>query len=111
MNAYKLQTNNIFIYLFIYKSNKKGTSNGSFQIKHPLSRDGNGADRDRIMGDPNPPRTCTLIPDPAPPRWSGQLIPPRSRNRPAPHRPAPPRESGCYALIDPTRPQTIKTQP
>ena len=50
-------------------------------------RDGNGADRDRIMGDPNPPRTCTT----------------NTRPRPAPHRPIPPRELGYRAL---TRPQS-----
>jgi hypothetical protein len=41
------------------------------------------------VGDPAPPALVLSIPDPAPPQWSGQLTPPRSRT--APPRVAPPR--------------------
>jgi hypothetical protein len=35
-----------------------GTGTGSMMVH--LGRDGNGADRDRIMGDPNPPRPINM---------------------------------------------------
>ncbi len=46
------------------------------------ARDGNGADRDRIMGAPNPPRPINVWPDPAPPRGSGQPTSPRPLTAP-----------------------------
>ena len=61
-------------------------------------RDGNGVDRDRIMGDPNPPRTCTTNTRPRPAPVVGATYP-----APLPNRPAPPRELGYRAL---TRPQS-----
>jgi hypothetical protein len=57
------------------------------------SRDGNGADRDRIMGDPNPPRTCTTNTRPRPAPVVGATYP-----APLPNRPAPPRGIN-YAIL------------
>ena len=53
--------------------------------RHVIPRDGNGADRDRIMGDPNPPRTCTTNTRPRPAPAVGATypapFPPRPENR------------------------------
>uniref|UniRef100_A0A2N9I441 DUF4371 domain-containing protein n=1 Tax=Fagus sylvatica TaxID=28930 RepID=A0A2N9I441_FAGSY len=53
----------------------------TYPLVYLLVKDGNGADRDRIMGAPTPPRTMggagQLISDPAPPRYF------LNRNRPA----------------------------
>ena len=60
------------------------------------SKDGNGADRDRIMGDPGPPRTGTINTQPRPALVVGATYPAPLSNRPTPSR-----ESGYRALIRP----------
>uniref|UniRef100_A0A2N9HJ77 Reverse transcriptase domain-containing protein n=1 Tax=Fagus sylvatica TaxID=28930 RepID=A0A2N9HJ77_FAGSY len=50
-------------------------------------RDGNGVDWDRIMGDPNPPRTCTTTTRPRPAPVVGATYPAPLPNRSAPPRP------------------------
>ena len=58
-----------------------------------LDRDGNGADRDRIMGDPILPRTTTVNIRPRPAPMVGATYVAPLPNRHAPYCPAPPRKS------------------
>ena len=61
-----------------------------------LPRDGNGADRDRIMSDLNPPRTGTINTQFCPAPVVEATYP-----APLPNRPTPPQESGYRVLTRP----------
>ena len=62
-------------------------------LTSPVTRDGNGTDRDRIMGDPTSPRTIIVNIRPRPAPMVGVTYPALLPNRHAPYCCSPPQKS------------------